>query len=211
MERRMLDMSTYPRKQHFDYFRTMQNPWVGLTVPVDVTELAAFCKRKHYSFYLCFIHAAALAADGVQELRQRICGEAVVEYGECPTSHTEISGDGTYCYCTLRHHMPFVEYIEYAERERQLSRERGSIEEDEDADSHYFVSSLPWLNYTAIIQPTTNTESNPRITWGAYAEDFRGRLMMPVSLLCNHALADGSHIAQFYSLLEKEMNNMYSE
>lgn len=31
----------------------------------------------------------------------------------------------------------------------------------------YFVSALPWLNYTALVQPAARgDESNPRITWG---------------------------------------------
>ena len=48
-------------------------------------------------------------------------------------------------------------------------------------------------------------ESNPRITWGAFAPDAEGRLQMPVTLLVHHALADGSHIAKFYDALRAEL------
>lgn len=206
MAYRIIDMDTYPRRAHFDYFRTLAYPYVGVTANVDVTELVRLCKEKGVSFYLTFMHAAALAADGIPQFRQRIREGGIVEYDECPTSHTEPLPDGTYCYCTLHHHMPFGEYIAQAEEARRLCREKASIEEDEDVESMYFISALPWLHYTALIQPVAGgDESNPRITWGKYEADAMGRLMLPVTVLLHHALADGLHLGLFFQGLEKEM------
>lgn len=212
MKRKFIDMSKYTRKAHFDYFRSLQNPHVGVTADVDVTELVAFCKNRGYSFYLTFMHAAALAANSIAEFRQRICGDGIVEYDECGTSHTESAGDGTYCYCTLYHNMPFAEYIGYAEAERKACREKNSLDEDENVEGLYFISTLPWLHYNAIIQPTAGRDdSNPRITWGKYQEDHAGRLIMPVTVLCHHALVDGIHLAMFYKNLGTEIDRIVEE
>jgi chloramphenicol O-acetyltransferase type A len=182
---------------------------VGVTQNVDVTELVNFCREKKYSFYLTFLHAAALAADEVPQLRQRIHEGGIVEYDACPTSHIELLEDETYCYCTLRHHMPLEEYIPYAEAMREKCRQKASIEEDDDVESMYFISSLPWLHYSAMIQPTAGGEdSNPRITWGRYEKDIHGRLQMPVTLLAHHSLADGIHIAKFYQNLIKKIGQL---
>lgn len=204
-----IDLDQYIRRQHFEYFSSLQYPYVGVTNPVDVSELVRFCRAKGYSFYLTFLHAAALAADDVRELRQRIHGGGIVEYDECPTSHTELLENGTYCYCTLRHHLPLEEYIPYALEARRKSRQDGSIEEDDGAEGMYFVSTLPWLSYTALIQPAAGgEESNPRITWGKFQEDHRGRLQLPVTLLAHHALVDGIHIAMFYQNLERRIGKI---
>ena len=209
MAYKTIDLETYPRRAHFAYFSSLSYPYVGVTVNVDVTALVRRCRAEGWSFYLTFLHAAALAADGVPELRRRIHQGGIVEYDECPTSHVELLADGTYCYCTLRHHMPFSEYLPRAERQRALSREAASIEEDEDAEGMYFISTLPWLRYTALIQPVAGgEESNPRITWGRYEADAAGRLQLPVSLLVHHALADGVHIAAFYANLNKEIGTI---
>ena len=129
-----------------------------------------------------------------------------MEDDACGTSHVELRADGTYGYCTLYHDRPFREYIQYAEAERLRCREVASIDEDEDVEGLYFITSLPWLRYTQLIQPTAGgDESNPRISWGKYAADFRGRLMMPVTLLVHHALVDGMHLARFYQALDGEM------
>ena len=199
MPYKIIDMDHYARRDHFNYFRSLPYPYAGVTVDVDVTALVKFSKAHHYSFYLLFLHAAALAADDVPELRRRIRDGGIAEYDACPTSHIELLDNGTYCYCTLKHHMPTEAYMSYAESARKQARETGSIEEDDDFSSLYLVSTVPWLRYTSLIQPVAGgDESNPRITWGKYEEDMKGRLMMPVSILVHHALVDGIHLAAFY-------------
>ena len=204
-----IDLDKYERRRHFEYFSSLQYPYVGITNNVDVSELVQFCKSTDCSFYLMILHAAALAADGVRELRQRIRDGGIIEYSECPTSHIELLENKTYCYCTLHHHMVMEEYIPYAEETRKKCRENGSIDEDDDSDSMYFISTLPWLHYSAMIQPVAGgEESNPRITWGKFQEDFRGRKQLPVTLLAHHALVDGIHIAMFYQNLEEQIKNI---
>ena len=205
MTSRMIDMSSYSRKAQFDYFRSLQYPYVGVTVDQDVTDAFLFSKETGRSFYLTVLHAAALAADGVPELRQRIKGDGIIEYSECPTSHTEPTKEGGYCYCTLHHHMGIAEYFAEAEEARKNCALNG-ITEDADSESMYFISALPWLHYSALIQPVAGgDESNPRITWGKYEKTDSGRIIMPVSILAHHALVDGSHIAQFYANLNQEI------
>ena len=185
---------------------------LGVTVDVDVTALQAFCKAEGCSFYLAFMRCVARAANGVPQLRQRIRDGGIVEYDVCGTSHVELRADGTYGYCTLHHDRPFREYLEYAEAERLRCREAASIEEDDDVEGLYFITSLPWLRYTQLIQPTAGgDESNPRISWGKYAADCRGRLMMPVTLLAHHALVDGLQVAQFYRNLDGEIADIVLE
>ena len=106
--------------------------------------------------------------------------------------------------------MPVREYLKTAEALRKAARSKGGIEEDSDVDRMYFMTSLPWLSYTALVQPTGN-DSNPRISWGKYFEDSRGKLVLPVSILAHRALVDGLNLAQFYAALERELSNFCEE
>ena len=205
MTYREIDLNLDPRKAHFDHFRHLTNPHVGVTVDVDVTELVQACKHNAWSFYLAFIRAAALAANRVPELRRRIRGAGMVEYDWCDTSHIELLEDGTYCYCAL-HHDPeqsWPAYMHYAENARAKARAGASLEEDEGVEGQLFITTLPWLHYSQFTQPTAGPDdSNPRISWGRYAPDWRGRLMLPVTLLCHHSLVDGLQLAAFYREIE---------
>ena len=207
-----IDLDAYPRRNHFNHFCAMAYPYAGVTVDVDVTDLLSLCREKGDSFYLMVLHAVALAADEVPEFRRRIDHGGIVEYDECPTSHIELKPDGTYAYCTLRHHMPLADYLAQAESARTAAREGGSIEEEDDVQSMYFISTLPWLHYTQLIQPVAcGEESNPRITWGKYQANDKGRMMMPLSMLVHHALADGIHIAKFYEAFNQQMKLICEE
>ena len=211
-QKQRIDMARYPRRAHFEHFCAMAYPYVGVTAEADVTDLLALCREKGYSFYLMVLHAAALAADEIPEFRQRIEGGGIVEYAQCPTSHIELKPDGTYAYCTLRHHMPLDDYLRQAEAARAAARAQGTIEEEADVQAMYFISTLPWLHYTALIQPVCGGEdANPRITWGKYQPDRAGRMRMPVTVLVHHALADGLHIARFYHALEAQMKRLCGE
>lgn len=204
----VIDKTKYPRIRHFEYFKTLKNPHLGVTINVDVTDLLEYCKKHNYSFYLSFIHFVALALDDIEEFHYRILNNEIVRFEECSTSHIEDMKDGTYCYCTLHHHMPFNEYIEYATKTRNICKENGSVDEDEDVLSQYFISCLPWISYTSLIQPTADeNDSNPRVTWGKYEINTNGKYMMPVSILVHHGLVDGIHIGKFYELLNSKISN----
>ncbi len=199
-------MDDYPRRAHFEYFNAMAYPYVGLTAQVDVTDFVTAVKEKSLPFFLSLCWCVSGAANDVPQLRQRILEGRIIEFPRCPTSHTVALDDGTYCYCTLDGDKPFFDYLTYAARTQDRARARGSIQEsEEEALSLLFLSTLPWLSYTALVQPVPSpSDSNPRITWGKYTAS-EGRLLLPVSILCHHALVDGSHIAAFYAALEQRV------
>ena len=104
----------------------------------------------------------------------------------------------------MHHDMTPAAYFDYAQRQREKAKASQSLEEDNEVESYFFVSSIPWLHYREMNQPS-GRESNPRFSWGKYEADFRGELMLPFTVLVHHALADGIHIARFYACLDEEI------
>ena len=192
---RILSRETYPRRAHLDYFCTMAQPYAGLTVPVDITDFYQAVGARKVPFFLSFLYCAARAANGVPELRQRLRGEEILEYDHCPTSHTVALEDGTYCYCTLRSDLPFSDYLPHAIQTQEAAKAQRSLDDggEEDALPLLFISTLPWVHYEALVQPTPSpADTNPRITWGRFRREG-DRVVLPVSLLCHHGLVDGLH------------------
>lgn len=201
-----LDMETYKRKRHFEYFNQLACPYVGVTVNVDITDFLSTVKAKKLPFFLSVCYCVSKAANQVPEFRQRIMDNQIVEYEYCLTSHTVALSDGTYCYCDLDGNRSFEDYIRYAAEEQEKAKQRNSLDEEPgEALNKIFISTLPWISYTALINPTpVPADSNPRITWGKYfAQDKK--VLLPVSVLCHHALVDGLHISKFYDFLNKEL------
>ena len=205
MDFRVIDMEQDPRREQYTYFRSLANPYVGVTVNVDVTDLLEWTKKTHSNFFLSFLYAAVRSANSVPELRRRIRGDQVVEYERCPSSHTVALDNGAYCYCRLETDKPLTEFLHYAAEVQKQAREHPSMDEGEDGESLFFVSCVPWLSYTSMLQPVpVPADSNPRITWGKYFRQGE-QTLMPVTLLAHHALVDGIHIARFYEALDREL------
>ena len=206
MDYQYLDMETYKRKDHFAYFESLAYPYVGVTAHVDITKLLTRIKEQKLPFFLTVCYCVAKAAGAVPEFRQRILDHRIIEFDSCRTSHTVALEDGTYCYCTLDGKLPFEEYIPYAVKEQELAKERRSIEEEKTATYDLlFLSTVPWISYTALIQPVpVPADSNPRISWGKYFTQGE-QVLLPLSVLCHHGLVDGVHIAEFYKNLDEQI------
>ena len=202
---RFVDMSGDPRQAQFDYFRTMASPYVSVTVPCDITPLRAAVKARGLPFFLTLLHTAIGAANDVPELRRRIKGDRVAEYDRCLSSHTVALENGAYCYCTLDCAMPLDEFLPYAQEQVARAVRAPEMDDGENPDELYFVSSLPWLSFTALSLPVPNpADSNVRITFGKFYEQD-GKILLPLNLTAHHALADGIHLARFYEAFDRRV------
>ena len=60
---RIIDLESFPRRSHFEFFKSYAYPYVGITANVDVTNLYDSAKAKGGSPFLAFLWAAATAAN----------------------------------------------------------------------------------------------------------------------------------------------------
>lgn len=203
----IIDMEKDPRCGQFAYFRAMQYPFASVTVEVDITDMMT--ARGSRPFFLSMLYAVVRAANAVPQLRRRLLPDGrVAEYDWCAPSYTVMKPDGVYVYCTVEGDMPYGTFIAERQRRQREVLERGTLTEDGDVRSFFFVSSVPWVHYSQLQHPAESPDdSNPRISWGKYVT-VNGRTTLPVSLFVNRALADGLHISRFFLNLEKELADM---
>lgn len=217
MSRKHIDMSTYPRLDHFKYFLNMANPFFNITVEVDLTDWLPRIRQAGYPFFLSFQYAVVQAANRVPELRQRILEEEIVEYDYCNPSYTYGLPNGTYCYCLVNAKQPFTDYLAEAGAKQETAIKTQVLEEEGDSLGQLFISCTPWVNYMALSIPwPDNRLTNPNIIWGRCKTEKqlclidgrvyeKERTLIPVTLFANHALVDGRHVGQFFSNLEEEL------
>ena len=94
-----------------------------------------------------------------------------------------------------------------------INRAKQTREYGLDMENHpnwFDASYISWLSYDSlnIELPDGYLFFAPIINWGKYREE-NGRLVMPVSVRMNHAIADGYLIANVFRLLEQEIKNFY--
>lgn len=205
MQYREINMEAYPRREHFAYFTEMENPYVGVTVNADITGLREYCKAQDYPFFLTLLHEVSAAANSIPEFRQRILNGKIIEFDHCDTSHTVMHDDGTYSYCRLDCRAELPAFLPNAKASHEFAKTHATLDDGEDGISLLFISCLPWLSYTAFVQPTPKpADSNVRITWGK-AFDQGGKTYLPLTVLAHHGLVDGIHLAKFYEEFERRI------
>lgn len=198
---RQIDLSNDPRRAQFDYFRNFCDPYVSVTVPVDITRL----RECGTPLFLSYLWCAIRAANAVPELRRRIDGDRVVEYDRCLSSHTVALPNGSYCYCTLDCEKPFDEFLPYAQAETERAKRAASLTDGADAAQLFFVTALPWLPFSSLSLPVPEPpDSNVRISFGGITEQ-NGRSLLPVNLTAHHALADGIHLSRFFAAMQERI------
>lgn len=200
---KIIDLNTYPRKSHYDFFKNMAYPYVGLTANVDVTALLRRTREGGGSTFLSCLWAAARAANDVPELRQRIVGEQIVEFDHCDTAHTVALPDRTFCNCRTDCRRTLEKFWAYGKRcQAEAMTHHGFAGTQEDETGLIFVSCVPWVAFTQVIQPAPiPADCNPRIVMGKYIREGE-RTLLPLHIQCNHALVDGLHISDFFRIFE---------
>lgn len=97
----------------------------------------------------------------------------------------------------------------YKEASNDVEQAKKTREYGLDMENHpnwFDASYISWMSYDSlnIELPDGHLFFAPIINWGKYREE-KGRLVMPVSVRLNHAIADGYLVANVYRLLEKEI------
>ena len=220
MSRKYIDMTKYPRLDHFRHFLTMQQPCVSITVQVDITDWLSKLRASGCPFFLSFQYAVVRAANRIPEFRQRIVDDKIVEYDYCNPSYIVSLPDDTYRYCNVNVNQPFAQYLEESRVKQDAALHSEHLEEEEgDVLGLLFISCVPWFNYTEAMMPYPGGSfSNPSFCWGGYRtekylalEDGRVtekvKTSIPVTLFFNHALIDGIHAGRFFDNLGDELNN----
>ena len=66
---RRIDMRTWPRRQHFEFFNTFDNPYFGMCANVDLSKFYPFMKQHGYSNNIGIIYLIARTANTIPEFR----------------------------------------------------------------------------------------------------------------------------------------------
>ena len=195
---KIIDLETFPRRSHYEFFKSYAYPYMGITANVDVTNLYNAAKAMCGSPFLAFLWAAANAANSIPELRQRIVNDQIVEYDHCDTAHTVALPDGPFVNCQTDCRHSFAAFLTYGVNCQEDAKKRhGFVQPGDDETRLIFVSSTPWITFTQVIQPTPiPADSNVRIVFGKFF-DQNGRKLMPLAIQANPALVDGLHVGQF--------------
>tara|TARA_R110002051_G_scaffold124451_1_gene197637 strand:- start:30022 stop:30645 length:624 start_codon:yes stop_codon:yes gene_type:complete len=203
-----IDVDSWKRKEHFEFFQSFEEPYFGSTTNVDVTKAYTFAKSKGISFFLYYLHAALCAANTIENFTYRIN-----EYGQpfiCDpigASATILRENETFGFSNIPFHKDFDAFAKAAKTEIARVKSSNSLFPPEDPINVMHCSSLPWLNFTSITHARTfqRKDSVPKLSFGKVKE-VKGVKTMPLAVYVHHGLVDGLHVGRFVESFQNLLN-----
>ncbi len=210
-----VNLETWPRRELFDFFGGVSNPYYMVTFRQDVTALYRYAKGHGLSFYYALVYCCTRALNQVEAFRYTIRGGEVYRLAERMPSFTDLKKGSEQFHVVTMPCKGTAEEFCKAARERS-DRQQKFIDQDSETDSLIYFSCLPWVDVTAItnerelLAPDARDDSIPRLAWGKYRKTG-DRVELGISVEVNHRLIDGLHIGRFAQALTEEMDRLEQE
>lgn len=207
-----VDYDAWERKEIFDFFSAISNPFYSVTFRQNVTKLYEYTKQNHISFYYALIYLCTKAINQIPAFHYAIRQSEICYLPERIPSFTDLKKDSELFHIVT---MPCGNSMtEFCKQARERSRKQNVfIEKDLESDSLIYFSCVPWVDLTALTNerdlasPQAKDESIPHIAWGKYVESD-GRLELGISMEVNHRLIDGIHIGKFAETLTRSIDEL---
>ena len=206
---KIIDIETWKRKEHFEFFSKMQSPYFGIVTEVDCTETYQLAKDKNESFFAHYLHKSMIVVNKIEEFKYRIIDDEVVVFDVLHAGSTIGRKDGTFGFSFMEFSEDFEIFNKKLQKEiDEVQNSTGLRVKNEDLpENHVRHSTMPWTHFTGLLHPTdfNPKESIPKIVFGKFSEK-NGRKMLPISIEAHHGLMDGYHISAYLNEFQNQLN-----
>ena len=201
-----IEKSTWDRRELYEFFSGVSDPFYMVSFTVDVTELKAFTKRYECSFYYSLIWLCCEALKSADNFLYTCRDGEIYLLDERTPSFTDRTANSELFHIVS---LPARgDILSFCQSAKEMSRNQQCfIDMKCEGDHLAYFSCLPTLRMTALtnefdrVSPDFAESNIPRIAWGKYTENC-GRLELTMSMEVNHRFIDGLHIERFASRLE---------
>jgi chloramphenicol O-acetyltransferase type A len=206
----LLDIENWNRKEHFSFFKQMEEPFFGATVNIDCTKAYETAKALNASFFIYYLHKTLVAVNTIETFRYRISDDKIFVYDQINGSATIGREDGTFGFSLIEYNADFTVFKKTAITEiERIQNTTGLFTRTFENDNVIHFSAMPWLNFTSLSHARSYTfpDSCPKISFGKMMVAENGKRTMSMSIHVHHGLMDGLHVGQFVDYFQELMNH----
>ncbi len=203
-----VDLTKWPRKAVFEFYRDFDYPQINVCVDIDVTSTVAHLKVQNLSKFKTILWAICHVSNSIEEFKYRIRNGKVILHDRVHPSFTVLTQDNLFAFCLVEYTLNINAFFERVEKSIRECSANPSLEDEPGQDDVLYVSCLPWIHFTSISHPIKLDagDSIPRISWGSFKED-REKIVMPLAVQVHHGLADGYHLGKFFNQMQELLND----
>lgn len=208
---KIIDRDSYYRKGVYRHFTEDCKCSCSMTARLDVTELVQHSKESGTKFYVNFLYLLSKVLNSREDYRMGYLwqtGELICYHVVHPTQYVFHEDTETCTPVYTRYDPDYKSFYQNAVSDLERAGKGRDYQLDMERHPNWFDASyISWLSYDAlhIELPDGYLYFLPIVNWGRYRAE-NGRLLMPLTVRLNHAVADGYLVANVFRLLEKEID-----
>ncbi len=209
MEYKEVKIENYYRKEVYRHFTEDCKCSTSVTARIDVSALVALSKATDTKFYINFLYLLCRVLNSRDDYKMQYLfpENKLVVFDKINPAHYIFHEDTETCTVVYSDYSEDYQTF-YDDCERDIDKVKATREYglDHSRRNYFDASYISWLSYDSlnIELPDGHLFYTPIINWGRYRQE-NGKLMMPVTVRINHAVADGYLVSKVFALLEKEM------
>jgi len=198
-----LDVTSWARRDLFEFFRGYDKPYFNVCVQLDITELLALLrKRPDASVSLAYHYLALRIANEVEPFRYRLRDGKVLVHDVIHGATTVLLSNESFAFAYFDYTADYRKFSADAQGVITEVKREGTFKSRPSDDLIHFTT-LPWVSFTSFSHARNwgQEDSVPKITFGKFTNEGK-RVLMPFSVEVHHALMDGLHVGRYLSRLE---------
>jgi chloramphenicol O-acetyltransferase type A len=203
--KKYLDVTTWARREIFEFFRDFDKPYFNISTQLDVTRLLALLRpRPNVSLMLAYHYFALRAANEIEPFRYRLRDGQVIVHDVIHAGTTVLLPNETFTLAYFDYDDNFEKFIEQADRSVQQVLSGGGAFRPDPEDNRIHFTTLPWVSFTSFSHARNwrREDSVPKIAFGKFIKTD-DRVLLPFSVEVHHALMDGLHVGRYVMRLEE--------
>lgn len=207
-----IDLNTWKRRQHFEFFKRVDLPFYNVNAQVDVTGVREFAKAHQLSLNAVLMYLTVSAMNNVENLRLRLRGDSVVLHEKLTPCFAHIKpGDDLFAMVVAEFSSDIVEFDRLVRAAISASHTYFDRQQLVGRDDVLFISAMPWIAFTGVDHTLglNRNDAIPRVTWGKLIVDG-SCVKLPYNIQVNHMFVDGIHVGRFFEQLEQEVHQLLS-
>lgn len=200
------------RKDRFEFFESFENPLLNINFRLETPDFVSYCKSGALPPFHFFLFHLLQSLAQVENFRYRIYQKQVIKIDDFVASYTAMGPDNLFNYTRFKNTPDMREFIRRSveakkEVETDPALKNTGVELSErELKDYVFITSLPWLDFTAIEHPVYKYKSAdiPSVAWGKFTVKD-GKVSMPFAVQAHHGFVDAFHIYQLGETIKENI------
>ena len=204
----IFDVTNWERKQTFEFFQSFADPYVDVTVEVEVGKLFAYCRAAKVGFSHAVVWHILHVCNQIDNFRMRWVDDEMRLYDCVHAGNTLAHANHTYTHCYFEYRS---EMLDFCHRSKAHAQDRllhvGEHDPQCGGLDVVHMSFMPTMRFLHAKNPHMNARDyHPKILVGKATAQGDGRYLMPIALSVHHAVMDGYHMNLFYEKLQSSFD-----